>query len=131
MSDKRAQATEKFWEMAENHALIELVRKRERHAYSSPPRIPLYCSGHRTGVALVLMTSNEIDEGAPVPEHIELLTVPDAKANQPGTAEHGQSYTVRCGTCGRSTRKQDVKLLRAALECLAKSDTRGYSITIT
>jgi hypothetical protein len=128
---KRAKADAEYLSLRLNPAAIQLVRLHVRSAYSSAPRIPLYCSGHRTGVGLVLMVSSETDEGTPVPEHIEMLCPPDPKAGKAGTADRGQSYTVHCGTCGRSTRRQDAWLLNAALKCLGTKAGSGYRITIT
>jgi hypothetical protein len=128
---KRAKADAEYLSLMLNPAAIELVRLRERSAYSSAPRIPLYCSGHRTGVALALNVSNEAGEGTPVPDHIEMVCLPDPKAGMAGTADQGQSYTVHCGPCGRSTRRQDAWLLNAALKCLGTTAGSGYRITIT
>jgi hypothetical protein len=131
---RRAKADARFRELMFSAEAITLVRSRERAAYASAPGIPLYCADHRTGVALVLMVNNEIDEGTPVPDHILMLCQADPKAGAVGTAVQGKSCAVRCGTCGRSTSRQDAWLLERALKCLDAADTqarKGYRITIT
>jgi hypothetical protein len=131
---RRVKADARYRELMFSPEAIELVRSRERAGYHSTPGIPLYCTGHRTGVALVLMVDNEIDEGTPVPDHIVMLCRPDRKARAAGAAAQGKSYTIQCGTCGRPTSRQDAWLLETALKCLVAADTqkgKGYRITIT
>ena len=128
---KRAQADATFRRLISDPAAMELVRAREGKATSSTPRIPLYCSGHRTGVAVVLAVDNEVDEWTYVEDHIQMYCLRDPKAGSPGTWRGGSSYTVQCGQCGRSTGRRNAWLLERALACLVKSDTRGYRISLT
>lgn len=77
--------------LMQNRLAILAVRARQKRE-NRVLRIPLYCEGHRTGVAIELMVMNEDGEGQTVPDYLLIYTVPDAKADKPGTAENGHSY---------------------------------------
>lgn len=87
----------------------------------------------------MLAVCNDIDEGETVPDHVQMLVEPEVGADSPGTAAsghstRGNSYSIVCGTCGRTTSRQDVKLLRDAIECLATANVKAkgrYRISIT
>lgn len=132
-----------YMALMQNRLAILAVRARQKRE-NRVLRIPLYCEGHRTGVAIELMVMNEDGEGQTVPDHLLIYTVPDLKADKPGTAENGhsyaghqttgQSYTIHCGTCGRAITRQNVKLLRATIECVimaGRDPKSGWRISIT
>lgn len=149
---------DEFFELRTHPGAIALFRAREKgDGATGVPRIPLTCSGHKTGIALVVYIRSEVDEGTPVPDHLDMYTVPDVKADKPGTAKEdeprpvdwskhwsqaidedvrhqantGNSFTIRCGTCGRSIRRRKVKLLRDAIERVVNSGKNSYRISIT
>ena len=117
---------------------VAAVQSRQVTAYDTPPRIPLMCSGHRTGLALLVVAVNELDEDVTVPYHLQLSVVDDPRAKAAGSVEDPPytmgSYKILCGSCGRPTSQRAIRLLRAALECMTKAgsaDGPAYRIRIT
>lgn len=132
MTDRRAE----YMALMHHPRAVDAVRARMRRD-GRILRIPLYCSGNRTGVAAFLTVNNEIPYSGPeekwdvqsVPDFLDMWTGPDPTAHRPGTAERsvapGQSYTIGCAACGRSIRRNSVELLRKVIELVVKGGVSG------
>ncbi|MDR6414061.1 hypothetical protein [Pseudarthrobacter sulfonivorans] len=142
----------------EYHALrfhpdaVKIVRAGQRRE-GRALRMPLHCSaGHRTGVALELVVSedNGLDDEdyRSVPPQIVMSWGRDlAVTANPGKAVRADPYWAGDGTgkvwpevttihcrCGWSAQRQHLKLLRAAIERIVKvrqGQQSSYRITLT
>lgn len=152
MTDDRAE----YRALMVNPLAIKAVRARQRGSYGAVPQIPLYCSGHRTGMAIILGVRKGTDEGVHVQDHLIMYPAHDINAGKAATRARGNipqpidwtkptaagqqfpwgddypaSHAIFCGTCDHTVRRKKVWLLREAIERVVNSGKRPYRISIT